>query len=77
MAKKARIAMTTTDTEHATPIAIPRLMPGRAKSVSRAVSASVVVKFKAGIVGDGANVARVLGCSEHFTHTENVIGCGS
>jgi hypothetical protein len=61
MAKKARMAITTTDTEHATPMAMPRLMPGRAKSDSRAVSASVVVRFEAGIVGDGANVAIVVG----------------
>jgi len=60
MAKKARMAITTTDTEHATPMAIPRLIPGRAKSVSRAVSASVVVvRFEGLIVGDGANVAMV------------------
>jgi len=41
MAKKARIAMRMTETEHATPMAMPRLMPGSARSVCRAVSSRV------------------------------------
>lgn len=45
--------MRTTDTEHATPIAMPRLIPGSVDSVSRDLFASVENECVDWKIGDG------------------------
>jgi hypothetical protein len=59
MAKKARIAISMTETEHATPIAMPRLMPGSGDSVSSGIY-GVDDELEGDMVGAGLAVDAIV-----------------